>query len=253
MFILVAMNRFAFSIFGIDIAWYGIIMTSAIALATFLIMKIAEKRGYKSDDILDIALWVIPLAIIGARLYYVAFSWEHYAPNPIKILMIREGGMAIHGGIIGGMLGAYIAIKRKRLNFLDLIDIGCMPLVLAQGIGRWGNFMNGEAHGGPTDLPWAIEVGGQLVHPTFLYESLWDVGCFIILMMLYKNRKYFGTHFMKYLIMYSIGRFFIEGMRTDSLMFMGLRTAQLISVALIIFGIVMHLVLSKNPKLEIKD
>ncbi len=246
------MNRYAFSIFGLDVAWYGIIMTSAIALATYLTMKIAGKRGYKSDDILDIALWVIPFAIVGARLYYVAFTWESYASDPLRILMIREGGMAIHGGIIGGFLGGYLCVRRKGLSFLDLADMGCMPLVLAQGIGRWGNFTNGEAHGGPTDLPWAIEVAGQMVHPTFLYESLWDVGCFIILMLLFKNRKYYGTHLMKYLVMYSIGRFFIEGLRTDSLMFMGLRTAQLISIFFIIFGIVFHIQFSKNPNLKIQ-
>ncbi|MDO4754151.1 MAG: prolipoprotein diacylglyceryl transferase [Bacillota bacterium] len=247
------MNRFAFRIFGIDIAWYGIIMTFAIAFATYLTMRIATKRGYSKDDILDLALWVIPFAIVGARLYYVAFQWEHYASNPISVLYIRQGGMAIHGGIFGGLLGGFIHCKRKGLNFADLADMVCMPLILAQSIGRWGNFTNGEAHGGPTSLPWAIEVGGEMVHPTFLYESLWNLLCFIVLVLAFQKRKYYGTHFMYYLMMYSVGRFFIEGLRTDSLMFFGLRAAQMVSVALILLAIVSIYIIRKNPENRIVD
>lgn len=243
----VCMNRFAFTVFGIDIAWYGIIMTFAIAFATYLTMNIATKRGYTKDQILDLALWVIPFAIIGARLYYVAFQWRHYISNPISILYIRQGGMAIHGGIFGGLLGGYLYCRRKGLNFADLADMVCMPLILAQAIGRWGNFTNGEAHGGPTDLPWAIEVDGVMVHPTFLYESLWNLLCFVILVLLFNRRKYYGVHFTHYLMMYSLGRFFIEGLRTDSLMFFGLRTAQLISVLLILLSLFLSYRIRKNP------
>lgn len=247
------MNRFAFRIFGIDIAWYGIIITSAIAIATFFTMKIAEKRGYSKDTILDLALWVIPFAIIGARLYYVAFQWRHYVADPIHILYFREGGMAIHGGVFGGLLGGYLFCRRRKLNFADLADMVSMPLILAQSIGRWGNFTNGEAHGGPTDLPWAIEVAGEMVHPTFLYESLWNLLCFVILVSAFKKRRYYGTHFMYYLILYSAGRFFIEGLRTDSLMVFGMRTAQLISVVLIVFASISVYLIRKNPSNRIPD
>lgn len=247
------MNRYAFSIFGIDIAWYGIIITTAIAIATYMTMKIAGKRGYSKDDILDLALWVIPFSIIGARLYYVAFQWEHYAANPISVLYFREGGMAIHGGVLGGVLGGYLCCKIKKFNFLDLADMVSIPLILAQSIGRWGNFTNGEAHGGPTDLPWAIEVGGEMVHPTFLYESLWNLIVFVVLALTFRRRKNYGVHFMLYLILYSIGRFFIEGLRTDSLMFFGLRQAQLISVFLIVFASVSIYLIKRNPKTRVEE
>lgn len=245
------MNRVAFSIFGVSIAWYGIIITSAIVIATFLTVKIAGRRGYKSDDIIDIALCAIPLAIVGARLYYVAFNLPYYLADPVKILMIREGGLAIHGGVLGGVLGGYICCRAKKLHVADLLDIVSMPLILAQAIGRWGNFTNGEAHGGPTDLPWAIEVGGEMVHPTFLYESIWNLICFGILVFMYRRRKNYGEIFLYYMALYSAGRFFIEGLRTDSLMFFGLRTAQIVSVLLIVSSGILLYFIKRDPKTRI--
>lgn len=247
------MNRFAFQIFGIDIAWYGIIITAAIAIATLITMRIATRRGYTNDNILDLALWVIPFAIVGARLYYVIFQWRHYIDDPIRILYTREGGMAIHGGVFGGLLGGYLCCRLKKLNFADLADMVAVSLILAQSIGRWGNFTNGEAHGGPTDLPWAIEVGGEMVHPTFLYESLWNLLCFVILAVTFKRRTHYGVHFNFYLILYSVGRFFIEGFRTDSLLFFGFRQAQIISVVLIVFAVGCIALIRRNPAMRVRD
>lgn len=242
------MNRYAFSIFGINIAWYGIFISSAMVLGVFILTKIGKKRGYKESDLIDLVLWVLPLSIIGARLYYVAFEWEHYADDLMKIFATREGGLAIHGGIIAGLITGLIFSKIRKLNFADLADMFSIPLILGQAIGRWGNFTNAEAHGGPTDLPWAILVDGVRVHPTFLYESIWNIGIFVFLIISFKNRKYYGEHFLKYISLYSFGRFFIEALRTDSLMFMGMRVAQLISVLIIVFSVILYfMIVRKNP------
>lgn len=228
------MDRYAFEIFGIGIAWYGVILASAMLIGSILLVRVGKRYGYAENDIMDLLLAVLPAAVIGSRLYYVAFQWEYYVANPSKILAFREGGLAIHGGIIGGLIAGYIVCKVKKLNFWDLADMVSMPLILGQAIGRWGNYVNHEAHGGPTDLPWGIVVDGVKVHPTFLYESLWNLGIFIFLVLTFKKRKAYGTHFMKYLMLYSIGRFFIEGMRTDSLMLGPLRIAQVVSVVAVI-------------------
>lgn len=232
------MDRFAFELFGLQIAWYGIIIASAMLIGSIMMMKVGKKYGYKENDILDIVLVALPMAIVFARLYYVAFEWDFYSANPDKILAFRDGGLAIHGGVIGGLIGGFIVCRFKKLNFGDLADMASMPLILGQAIGRWGNFINQEAHGGPTDLPWGIMVNGVKVHPTFLYESIWNVLVFIFLVITFKKRKFYGEHLVKYMMLYSVGRFFIEGMRTDSLMFGPIRVAQLVSLLLIISGAV---------------
>lgn len=232
------MNRYAFEIFGIGIAWYGIIIAFAMFVGSLLLLKVGKKYGYKENDLLDLILVVLPMAIIFARLYYVAFEWEHYAANPKDILAFREGGLAIHGGILGGLLGGFIVCKVKKLNFGDLADMVSMPLILGQAIGRWGNFVNQEAHGGPTDLPWGILVDGVKVHPTFLYESIWNILIFTFLVFTFKKRNFYGEHFLKYLILYSVGRFFIEGLRTDSLMLGPLRIAQVFSLVAVVAGVI---------------
>ena len=231
------MDRYAIDIFGLQIAWYGVIIAVAMFIGSMLLLKTGKKRGYKEEDLMDLILVVLPMAIVFARLYYVAFEWEYYAANPKMILAFRQGGLAIHGGIIGGLLGGYIVCKVKKLNFADLADLVSMPLILGQAIGRWGNYINQEAHGGPTDLPWGIMVDGVKVHPTFLYESIWNFLIFAILIFTFKNRKFFGEHFIKYLVMYSVGRFFIEGLRTDSLMLGPLRIAQVFSLVAIVAGV----------------
>jgi len=215
----VKMDPIAFTIFGLDVAWYGILISlgilSGIAVATYR----AKKEGLYNDVIMDFALIAVPLAIVGARAYYVIFSWGYYSKNPEQILNIRQGGLAIHGGIIAGAIVCYLFCKFKNIRFWQFADIVSPSLILGQAIGRWGNFVNQEAHGGPTNMPWGIEIDGVKVHPTFLYESLWNFGVFAFLLYYTKKKKYNGHIFILYLILYSIARFFIEGLRTDSLMF----------------------------------
>jgi len=228
----------AFEIFGVEVRWYGILIALGMLIASVIVLKTAKKNGYKEDDIIDLILVALPSGIIGARIYYVIFSWDYYAGDFLQMLNLRGGGLAIHGGVIGGLIGGYIFCKRRRLNFFELADFVAPGLVLAQSIGRWGNYANGEAHGGVTDLPWAILVDGQYVHPTFLYESIWNFLIFIFLIFIGKKlKKKHGDLFLMYMGLYSIGRFFIEGMRTDSLMLGPLRVAQVISLVLVAISI----------------
>jgi len=230
------MNPTAFTVFGIDIQWYAVIITSAMIIGVLFSIKDGEKQGFVGDHLLDLMLVALPLAIIGARAYYVIFNFEIYRDNIINIFNIRQGGLAIHGGLIGGFLGGYIISIKKKFNIFKVADVISPYLILGQAIGRWGNYINQEAHGGPTDLPWGIMVDGVKVHPTFLYESIWNIMVFFLLKKISKNKKYDGQMAATYLILYSVGRFFIEGMRTDSLMVGPLRTAQVISILLILLG-----------------
>ncbi|MCQ1528139.1 prolipoprotein diacylglyceryl transferase [Lutispora saccharofermentans] len=240
------MNPVAFDIFGISIRWYGILISMGMLLGIFLAYYEAKKQGYNPDDIIDLSLWVIPAALIGARLYYVAFQWEYYKGDILKILNTREGGLAVHGGLIAAVLVGYFFTRAKNMPFWKTADIVAPSIALGQAIGRWGNFINGEAYGGPTDLPWGIMVDGVKVHPAFLYESIWDLGLFIFLIIYRRNKKFNGEIFLLYAIIYSAGRFWIEGLRTDSLMFMGMRTAQLISIAIIAFGLVLYFIMRRR-------
>lgn len=229
------MSPVAFSIFGLELRWYGIIIASAILLCLYIASKRSDKEGMPKDLISDMAMFVIPSAVIGARLYYVVFEWEYYARDVMQVFNIRAGGLAIHGGLLFGILSGVLYAKWKKLPVWKLTDIIAPVLPLGQAIGRWGNFINGEAHGGPTDLPWGIIVDGVKVHPTFLYESLGNLLIFAYLIFyLDKNKKFDGELICHYGILYSVIRFFIEGLRTDSLMFLGLRQAQLISIAIIV-------------------
>lgn len=242
------MDRVAFSIFGIDVMWYGILMAIGMILGTFLALKEAKRVGIKEDDVLDLAIFAIPIGLLGARMYYVIFNWEYYSQNVSQILNFRAGGMAIHGALIGGILTGYIFTKIRKINFLKMADAVMIGMPLAQAIGRWGNFINQEAHGGPTDLPWGIMVDGVKVHPTFLYESIWDAAIFIFLWIFRKKKKYEGQIITYYITLYSLGRFFIEGLRTDSLMIGHLRMAQVISLIGVIVGVISHIYLSKKNK-----
>ena len=186
------MDRVAFTIFGIDVMWYGILMATGMILGTYLALKEAERVGISEDDVLNLAIFAIPAGVLGARLYYVIFNWGFYSQNPSQILNFRGGGMAIHGALIGGILAGLIYTKLKKINFFKMADIALIGMPLAQAIGRWGNYINGEAHGGPTNLPWGIMVDGVKVHPTFLYESIWDFRIFIFLWIYRKKKKYEG-------------------------------------------------------------
>ncbi|MGM9535329.1 MAG: prolipoprotein diacylglyceryl transferase [Intestinibacter sp.] len=242
------MDRVAFTLFGMDIMWYGILIATGMVLAVLIALREAKRLGISEDDVLNLAMIVIPCGLIGARAYYVIFNWSYYAGDISEILNFRGGGLAIHGGLIGGILAGFIYAKVKKINFFKLADCIVLGIPLAQAIGRWGNFLNQEAHGGPTDLPWGIMVDGVKVHPTFLYESIWDLGVFLFLFIFRKKQKYQGQILVDYIILYSIGRFFIEGLRTDSLMLGPLRMAQVISLACIIVGVILNYILSRRTK-----
>ncbi|RDY28549.1 prolipoprotein diacylglyceryl transferase [Romboutsia weinsteinii] len=242
------MDRIAFTIFGIDVMWYGILMATGMILGTLIALKEAKRVGIEEDDVLNLAIIAIPVGLLGARLYYVLFNWGYYSQNPSQILNFRGGGMAIHGALIAGILTGYIYTKVKKINFFKMADAVMLGMPLAQAIGRWGNYINGEAHGGQTDLPWGIMVDGAKVHPTFLYESIWNLGIFIFLWLFRKKKQYEGQIIVYYITLYSLGRFFIEGLRTDSLMIGPLRMAQVISLVGVVGGIVAHIYLSKKNK-----
>ena len=242
------MNPIAFRIFGLDIRWYGLIIAFGVFAAFGVTYITAKTKNLDFDIIIDGFLWSFPLAIIGARAYYVAFEFENYH-SIWDMINIRNGGIAIHGGLIAGLLTAYVFTRFKKVNFFEYIDVVMPGVILAQAIGRWGNFMNQEAHGGPvteqfiSKFPQFIQQGmlinGTYYHPTFLYESIWNLlVCAILIFILYKKKQQHGIVIGSYMILYSIGRFFIEGLRTDSLMFFGLRIAQIVSLIGIVAGIV---------------
>nr|WP_167370962.1 prolipoprotein diacylglyceryl transferase [Staphylococcus cornubiensis] len=240
----------AFSLGGLEVKWYGIIIASAILIGYWIAQKSAQSVGFREDDLVNILLVCVFVAIITARLYFVAFQLDYYVQNPLEIPMIWHGGIAIHGGLIGAFAVGIYYCYRKNWHPFQLGDIVAPSIILAQGIGRWGNFMNHEAHGGPVSrsfleslhLPEFIienmQVNGVYYQPTFLYESIWNVIGFIILITL-RRRLRIGETFFVYLIWYSIGRFYIEGLRTDSLMLTEtIRIAQAVSILCIIIGVV---------------
>ncbi len=241
------MNPVAFKVFGVEIMWYGVLISLGVLLGVFFALKECRRIGFKEDNLLDFLLIAIPAAIVGARIYYVIFSWDYYSQNISEIINIRNGGLAIHGALIAGIIVSILFCKRRKVNPLLLLDILMPSVALGQSIGRWGNFVNQEAHGGPTDLPWGIVVNGQKVHPTFLYESIITLCIFIFLTWFRKNKKTTdGQVLALYLILYSAGRFFIEGLRTDSLMFFGMRIAQLVSLGSAIAGIAIWMFLKRK-------
>jgi phosphatidylglycerol---prolipoprotein diacylglyceryl transferase len=236
------------SIGPLSLRWYGLLIASAVLIGLALSQRLAQSRQLNPDLVGDLLVWLIVGAIPGARLYYVLFQWNYYSQHPDQIFAIWQGGIAIHGAIIGGMLTAILFSRIKHCSFWRLADVVAPSLILGQAIGRWGNFFNSEAFGSPTNLPWKLLIpegrrppGFESVayyHPTFLYESLWNLMVFGILMTLFirfpKLKR--GTLFLVYAIAYSLGRFWIEALRTDSLMFGPLKMAQMISLGGIIFG-----------------
>lgn len=240
----------AFSLGPIQVHWYGVIIGLGIALALWLAMREGEKRGLDKDLFADLMLWAIPISILSARIYYVIFQWDYYAQHPSEILAIWNGGIAIHGALIGAVVTAYIFTKKRNVSFWKVADIAAPSIILGQGIGRWGNFINQEAHGGevsraflenlmlPDFIINQMYINGAYYHPTFLYESVWNILGFALLMGLRRVNLGRGELFLSYVIWYSIGRFFVEGMRTDSLMLTDfLRIAQVISIALILLAV----------------
>lgn len=260
-------NPYLISIGPINIAWYGVILGCAVVVALLLIIREGKKHGYRSELFLDLLLFGVPAGIIGGRIYYVIFNWSYYAQNPGDIIAVWKGGLAIHGVIIAAVLVMIWFAKRKAtpssLSFWKLADMVAPSIIIAQAIGRWGNFMNQEAHGGPVSLEFLeglrlpqfiinqMYIDGQYYHPTFLYESIWNVIVFIILISLRRLKLKVGELFLSYLALYSVGRFFIEGMRTDSLMLTDtLRMAQVISILLIIGAISLFIYRRKSGKVD---
>lgn len=237
----------------IVIRWYGLLIASAVLIGVSLSQYLAKRRQVNPELISDLSIWLVIGAIPAARLYYVLFQWSEYSQHPERIIAIWQGGIAIHGAIIGGVVAALIFAKLKKISFWQLTDLVAPSLILGQAIGRWGNFFNSEAFGGPTNLPWKLYIplerrppslaNFEYFHPTFLYESLWDLMVFALLLTLFfralsgKPRLKVGTLFLVYWVAYSLGRFWIEGLRTDSLMLGPLRMAQIISLIGITLGL----------------
>ncbi|MBP2622935.1 prolipoprotein diacylglyceryl transferase [Streptococcus oricebi] len=231
----------------ISIRWYAICIVTGLVLAVYLAMKEAPRKKMRPDDILDFILVAFPLAILGARLYYVAFEWDYYSKNLGQIIEIWNGGIAIYGGLITGALVLYFFSQRRLINPLDFLDIAAPSVMIAQSIGRWGNFVNQEAYGAavkslnylPDFIKKQMYIDGSYRQPTFLYESLWNLLGFLIILFLRRKPKLLkqGEITAFYLIWYGSGRMVIEGMRTDSLMFVGLRVSQWLSVLLILLGL----------------
>lgn len=252
------MNPVAFQIGNFEIRWYGILIAIGVIVAILLANYNCKKKNVNFDIVLDCFFISFPTAIIGARTYYVIFEFENYKNNLIDIFNIRKGGLAIHGGLIGAFIAVYIFFKIKKLNMLKYLDVVAPSIILAQAIGRWGNFMNGEAHGGevsyefikrfPSFIQKGMYIDGSYYNPTFLYESIWNlIVCSILLVILNKKKNdNDGIVIASYMIFYSLGRVFIEGLRTDSLMLGSIRVAQLISVTGMILGMIIILYIKKR-------
>ncbi|MGF1540345.1 MAG: prolipoprotein diacylglyceryl transferase [Pleurocapsa sp.] len=241
---------------SLAIRWYGLLIASAVLIGVTLSQYLAQRRGINPDLLGDLAIWLVIGAIPCARAYYVLFEWQEYSQRPQDIIAIWKGGIAIHGAILGATIATYLFARFKKMSFWQLLDLVVPSAILGQSIGRWGNFFNSEAFGKPTELPWKLYIAPQYrpinyinyeyFHPTFLYESLWNLGVFALLLWLFfwglkpKNRLKIGTLTLVYAIAYSVGRFWIEWLRTDSLMLGFLKMAQVVSlvaIALSVFGL----------------
>ncbi len=256
-----------FTVFGWKIYWYGVIIAIGFLLAVIYTVKHAKEFGLTEDDVIDTLLWAVPLGIIGARLYYVIFYRDASGVNPYfdgygdlrDIIAIWEGGLAIYGGVIGGVIGLIIATRIKKISARAMLDVVSFGLLIGQAIGRWGNFTNREAHGTETMAPWRMGLVYSYktfyYHPTFLYESLWNVLGFLLLhFAVKKRRKFDGQLFLFYLAWYGLGRLFIEGLRTDSL-FVGstnLRVSQLLAGLTCLFavGFMLYVLVFRHPEPE---
>ena len=250
-------NSVAFTVGSYPIYWYGIIIASGLLLAVLYAWRSSPRYNVDFNKLVNCILVGIITGIIGARLYFCFFQWDYYSKNPIEILYINNGGLAIYGGIIGALAGGLTVAKIQKMKIMPILDIAMMGFLLGQGIGRWGNFINQEAFGTPTNLPWRMvsEGTGMVgVHPCFLYESLWCLLGFVLLHFYGKYRqKYSGQIFFSYLVWYGFERMFVEGLRTDSLYLpfqlfgMDIRVSQVLSFAIFVTGLVM-LIINRNKE-----
>ncbi len=241
---------------GRGIYWYGIIIAIGVVLGYLYAHREAKRLGENPENVTDLLLWALPFSIVGKRAYYVIFEWDSYKDNFADVFKVWEGGLAIYGGVIAAVIVTLVFTKRRKLSALRYLDIGIMGVLLGQIIGRWGNFINQEAHGTPTTLPWGMLLDGETlpVHPTFLYESLWNLIGFLVLHFFSRKKPFDGSIFCGYLVWYGIGRFWIEGLRTDSLWLIEptLRVSQVLSAFLVIFGICCYFFLQRKKKLNLK-
>lgn len=257
------MNPIAFTLFGFEFRWYSIFILIGMLIGIFLFIKEGKRFNIPKDFTFNLAFWGIIFGIISARLYYCIFNFDLYKDNLLDIFKIWEGGLAIHGGIIGGFITIVIYTKRYSVKTDKITDMAVVPLLLAQAIGRWGNFFNSEAHGYATTyyhlkelhIPQKIidgmKIGNVYYHPTFFYESIYCLIGFIIFIFIRRYRYLKrGQLTCLYMMYYSIGRFFIESLRTDSLMFGGFRVAQIVSVGLFVIGLMIFMVLSRKGRFE---
>ncbi len=269
-------EAFTFHLFGrpLTVYWYGLIFTIAMLLCIALAMIRAKRYHFSRDDILDYFLWMIPLILIGSRLYYVAFEWDQFKGSLAAIFDLRQGGLAFYGGVLGGMLAVAIAARIKHVKLHRIFDYLAVLIPLGQGIGRWGNFFNQEAFGTNTSLPWGMISEGTRqglaalnpnpanplpglnpdlpVHPTFLYEFLANMVIFAILLLVHRRQKRPWTTVLTYLFFYGLVRFFVEGIRTDSLVFHAfgqtLRISQVLSAVMVVGSILVYLILRSNAR-----
>ena len=266
------LSRVACTVLGKDIYWYGIIICAGFILAALYVNSRTKDFGITSDNLTDCLIICVPLGIICARIYYVVFEWGYYAQHPGEIIAIWKGGIAIYGAVIGVVIALAVYSRVKKLSFASLCDLAAFGLLIGQCIGRWGNFFNREAFGGYTDgllamqLPVSavrdsdiskelaehiVEIGGVSyiqVHPTFLYESLWNLVLLVILLLIRKRKKFEGEIFLLYLVGYGIGRAWIEGLRTDQLLIPGTSVAvsQVLAVVLAVVSVMMLIILRKK-------
>lgn len=257
------MNPILFTFLGYEVRWYSVILLVAVMLCIYLVDKEAKKFDVKKDFVFNMAFWAIIFGFIGARLYYVMFSWDYFKSNLIEIPQIWNGGLAIHGGLLAGLLTVFIYCKKYKVRTVRFLDFIVVPLLLAQAIGRWGNFFNSEAHGVATSIEHlknyhipefiikGMNIEGIYYTPTFFYES---VICFILFLifLFIRRSKYVkvGTMTGFYLISYGILRFFIETSRTDALMIIGFKVAQLISIIMIVIGVIMLMINVRKSRFE---
>ncbi len=254
----------SFTVFGITLHWYGIIIAVGFLLAVLYAVKRSKQFGITEENVIDMLICTVPLAVIGARLYYVIFSWDDYKDNLLDIVKIWNGGLAIYGGVIGAVIGLFVYAKVKKQKVGPVADVGGLGLLIGQAIGRWGNFVNQEAYGEQTTIfcrmglmryiPDLKDYKVFYYHPCFLYESLWNILGFVILHFYSKKRKFDGEIFLLYLVWYGLGRALIEGLRTDSLYFFGsnLRVSQILAILCVIVGLgmILYVRIARNPEPE---
>lgn len=246
-------DRIAFSLLGKNVYWYGILIGLGVFLAVWYCVRRIGVFGFNADLVYDVLIWALPAAIVGARLYYVAFEWSYYSQHPADIIAVWKGGLAIYGGVIGALIAVSICCKKYRLNIAAAFDVAALGLLIGQIIGRWGNFINGEAHGTVTDSLFGMVINGEgPFHPTFLYESIWNlIGLILLHIISEKAYRFRGQLFLFYLIWYGVGRSMIEGLRTDSLYIgsTGIRASQMLALITAVIGLVLMTVcLRKSVK-----